>query len=229
MKRSLLALMCFSAPLTASAEISLDSAWTAAKNVWDSKNSLPPLRPASETGPRIVFSQGRVTYDERELKFDEDIKAWEKIIGMQARGAFGPRSSVWVWDELGLTVSTDSPENLTVKGVNINLADKYPRPCRGLPDDGTSDCAGEKFAPLKNFSGSLLIGGANVDKFSTPREINDRKTERNYWFNCSKGFSSCEAYTPGPGYMMTAWLNADGRKENSPVYYVSFERSRLPE
>lgn len=114
--------------------------------------------------PEVSITGERITYNQKELKFDQSLNDWERILGKPTRRDVAKAPKLLVWDELGFDVLADKKNR--IKQITFYINKRPPDPYAGLVTHGADGKPVEPsidYSPQKPFSGYLEIDGFGID------------------------------------------------------------------
>lgn len=180
--------------------------------------------------PEIILDHDKITFDGKPLRLGDDLQNWVKILGTNYRpwkvSEDVPQPHTFIWDDLGVVVSTAWQGKKTVESISVEL--NFKQIYEKWEPDFKDHKPGIGVIPAKFFRGYLQINGVPIDAKSTIREVN-RRANGNLSIHCSRGINVCTDYlTPVDAGAPFIGFGVDSRKEDSLIYGVSIESSMSP-
>ena len=114
--------------------------------------------------PEIVIKDDKITYNGKQLVLRAHLSKWEKVLGQASRRSEGKLAHLFVWDNLGLDLVTDTRN--TVDQIKIYINKRPIDPYKGLVThnpDGTPITPDVDYTPKQAFSGYLELDGFGID------------------------------------------------------------------
>jgi len=166
--------------------------------------------------PEIIIKGSNIFFEGELLEFGRPLATWKNIL--KRKPHCDQTGTEWcVWEDLGLTASTNWKNKLSVSTVTINLSipehllaeARTPHP-DGAPDNKSK----ADWLARHPFTGYLEIDGFGIDKETKFWELQSNIDNRR---NLSCGLRSCEFPSGifGPRSMIDLHLN--GRSESATI------------
>lgn len=148
----------------------------------DSSSAMPDFKPISVIGKnkdlRLIFKNGRVSFNGQELKIGESISVWKRILPRGPR-CFEEGAILCVWDDLGLEVGTNHKKMQKVKFVNLYLnffEDLDGNDAHNLYDAAKEENSG--YRPHHVYPGYLELDNVRIGRNTAFSEVQNNSSNK---------------------------------------------------